>query len=717
MPINYDTDLNPAQAAAVLHESGPLLVIAGAGSGKTRTIVYRLARLVEQGTQPENILLLTFTRKASQEMLARASHLLHRGLSQASGGTFHSFAYAQLRRFANFAGYGNGFTIMDRSDATGLVKEARERLALGKGDKAFPKRDTLLEIVSKARNKERDMDQVVAAEYIHLLPYAEDLSRIAGEYAALKKAHALLDYDDLLFELERLLVAEPQVLAQITARWRHVMVDEYQDTNLVQARLVKLLAGEERNVCAVGDDAQSIYAFRGANVANILAFGQTFPGAAIVRLEQNYRSTQPILDLTNRILENAREKYDKHLFTERADGALPEVVRTLSDASQARAVMEKLSELRRDYALHEIAVLFRAGFQSYPLELELNKLGVPFQKFGGIRFTEAAHIKDVLAFLRLAVNPADLSAWRRALELVRGIGPKTALAVAQAAITGDGATLAKHAKKRPALAEILALIERLRAERPEPRRALDLAIGFYTPILMELHPDDHPRRQQGLDELMGLSAPYRDLESFLADVSLENPGEEEQAGREDALVLSTIHSAKGLEWPAVMIIDLVEDRFPSRRALQKPEDLDEERRLMYVACTRARDRLVLFVPESIYIRHLERHEPVRPSPFVLELPRECYREVREGFGGRLSAVPGPGERPARLDAVLATRRDEPGHTATPVNGAAARMGFCTHKIYGRGKIIEHIAPDKYRVNFQNFGLKVIVAQYLEMEDA
>ncbi len=707
MPIDYAEDLNPAQLAAALHAEGPLLVIAGAGSGKTRTIVYRLARLVEQGTRPDHILLLTFTRKAAQEMLTRAGYLLGMGLSQAAGGTFHSFAYSQLRRYAEFAGLGKGFTIMDRADAAQMVKEAREKLALGKGDKAFPKRDTCLELVSKARNKELSVEQVVTNEYFHLVPYAEDLSRLAAEYAALKRAHGMLDYDDLLFELERLLLAEAHVRKSVNERWRFVMVDEYQDTNLVQARLVKLLAGERMNVCAVGDDAQSIYAFRGANVANILDFPKTFPGTRIVSLEQNYRSTQPILDLTNAILAGAREKYEKRLFTERANGAKPELVRTLSDASQARAVMEKLAELRREYALHEIAVLFRAGYQSYPVELELNKLGLPFQKYGGIRFTEAAHVKDVLGYLRLAVNPADLAAWRRVLEHVKGVGAKTALAIAQTAITGDAAGLKKHTLKRPVLADILRLVEGLRNDRPEPRAALARVVEFYTPVLMETYPDDYPRRQQGLDELAALAAPYRDLEGFLADLSIENPGEDESGAREDTLVLSTIHSAKGLEWKAVLLIDLVEDRFPSRRAMGRPEDLEEERRLMYVACTRARDRLTLFVPESIYVRHLERHEPMRPSPFVLELPHGSCLELREGFGGRLSPVGGPARSPAP-SAVPG-----PGGSGAP----APKLGFCTHKIYGRGKIIEHIPPDKYRVNFQHFGLKVIVGQYLQMEDA
>ncbi|EPR39827.1 Helicase superfamily 1 UvrD-related protein [Desulfovibrio sp. X2] len=719
MSIDYQNDLNEAQYRAVMHGGGPLLVIAGAGSGKTRTIVYRLARLVEQGTLPDHILLLTFTRKASQEMLARAGYLLGMGLSQAAGGTFHSFAFAQLRRYANFAGFENGFTIMDRADAAALAKEARERLALGKGDKAFPKRETCLELISKARNKELTIEQVVTAEYFHLTAYAEDLARIGDEYQAIKRRHGMLDYDDLLFELEKLLVSEEHVRVSVNARYRHVMVDEYQDTNLVQARLVKLLAGEERSVCAVGDDAQSIYAFRGANVANILDFPKTFPGAEIVRLEQNYRSTQPILDLTNAILANAREKYEKHLFTARTEGARPEIVRTLSDASQARAVMEKLAELRRDYALHEIAVLFRAGYQSYPVELELNKLGLPFAKYGGIRFTEAAHVKDVLAFLRLAVNPSDLAAWRRVLELVKGVGAKTALSIAQAAITGDVATLEKHKRKKPLLADILNLADSLRADRPSPERALTRVMEFYVPIMVENYPDDYPRRQQGLDELAGLSAPYRDMEGFLADISLENPGEDEREAREDTLVLSTIHSAKGLEWKAVMVIDLVEDRFPSRRAMGRPEDLEEERRLMYVACTRAKDRLVLFVPETIYIRHLERHEPMRPSPFILELPAETYTDMREGFGGRISpvrhgAAPTPADAPRTVARNGAPSFGGNGNGTTPPPKA---FGFCTHKIYGRGKIIEHIPPDKYRVNFQQFGLKVIVGQYLEMEEA
>lgn len=715
MAIDYERDLNPAQAEAVRHAGGPLLVIAGAGSGKTRTIVYRLAHLVSLGADPDSILLLTFTRKASQEMLRRAGLILGQGLPAGSGGTFHSFAYRTLKRHSARLDRPGGFTIMDRADAADLLAEAKERLKLGKGDKSFPKRATILELVSKARNKEVSLATVLQAESFHLLPYAQDLERMSEYYARLKADHGLYDYDDLLFELEKLLARDEVAREEIRRRYVHLMVDEYQDTNLVQARLVKLMAGERGNVMAVGDDAQSIYAFRGANVTNILRFPQDFPGAAIVRLEQNYRSTQPILDLTNAILAGAAVKFDKHLFTTRENGVKPELVLCHSDASQARLVVDKVRELSRKYLLHEIAVLFRAGYQAFQLEVLLNKAGIRYQKYGGIKFTEAAHIKDVLCYLRLVANATDLPAWQRSLTHIPGVGPKTASGVAQAVITGEAAKLAKYRERFPALAELLVILDALRRRAEPPARTLAALLDYYQPILVSAYPDDWPRRQQGLEELSALAGQYRDLELFLADVSLETP-EDEAAGQEDILVLSTVHSAKGLEWPCVLLIDLVEERFPVRRSLTNAEDMEEERRLLYVAATRAKDRLLLYVPEALFIRHQQRHEPARPSPFVLEWAPELVSRWRETYsGGVVPAEPARTEPAPTLALSSPATRPEAGTAAPAEAPAPKKLGRCTHKIFGEGKIVAFIPPDKYRVNFQNFGLKVIVGQYLSME--
>ena len=734
--IDFTRDLNPAQREAVQATEGPLLVIAGAGSGKTRTIVYRLAHLVERGVAPESILLLTFTRKAAQEMLARASLLLGQGLTGGSGGTFHSFAYAQLRRHAHILGREHGFTVMDRADALDVLGQAKDSLGLGRTERSFPKKETILELIGKARNKESDLEDILQHESFHLLPYLEILRSMAKGYQAIKERHGLLDYDDLLFVMERLLLDHEDVRDRLRERYRYIMVDEYQDTNLVQARLVKLLAGMEGNVMAVGDDAQSIYAFRGASVANILRFPKEYPGAAVIRLERNYRSTQPVLDLANEVLRHAAHKFDKRLFTEREDGPKPMLVRCLSDATQHQIAMSLVLDLEKKHPLHEIAVLFRAGYQSYGLEVLLGKLGVRYQKFGGIRFSEAAHIKDVLAYLRLVVNPSDLPAWQRVLRQIKGVGPKTAQGLFEAVISGNEAHVAKARKRFPELTELLGLLDGLRGRRPAPLPAMDEVMAWYGPILIRDYPDDYPRRQQGLEQLARIAANYRDLETFLGDLSLENPEDESREAARDALVLSTIHSAKGLEWKAVLILDLVEDRFPSRRAMQRPEDLDEERRLMYVACTRAKETLALFVPETVYVRGLERSEPARPSPFVLELDPGSYEEWRENFSGGLARAGGEqaGRRQAleqalgRRSSPLAPESPErPSRDAVPDDGRAAapagngpagngKLGFCTHRIYGRGKIIAEVSPGKYRVNFPGFGVKVILAEYLAMED-
>ena len=718
MPRDYSQDLNPAQWEAVRTTEGPVLVIAGAGSGKTRTIVYRLAYLVDQGVPPDQILLLTFTRKASGEMLERAGRLLGLGgLTGVAGGTFHSFAFGMLRRFSMAATGKERFTIMDQSDAEGILKELKDKLGFGKGDRSFPKKRTVMELISKSRNKELPLPDLIQREAFHLQPYADEIEQISRDYAKFKADNALVDYDDLLFGLERLLLSDESVRAFAAQRFKYVMVDEFQDTNLVQARLVGLLSGQTRNVMAVGDDAQSIYAFRGANVYNILSFPEQYPGARVIRLERNYRSTQPILDLTNAILEGARIKYDKHLFTERKHGPAPRLVRTLSDRSQAQAVLQAILEQEKRWPLHEIAVVFRAGYQSYALEVALNKLGLPFTKYGGIKFTEAAHVKDALAYMRLAVNAADLPSWQRALGFVKGVGPKTVLKIHAAIMSGDEAAINGFCKRFPDIGSNIEFLDTLRRGDLKPMDMLERIIEFYQPLMEAAYPDDYPRRQAGLEQLARIAADYNSVDLFLAEISLENPDDSKDRGKEDTLVLSTAHSAKGLEWSAVNIIDLVEDRFPSRHAMADADSLDEERRLLYVACTRAREELNLFVPSTVYNQYAHTSEPVRPSPFVAELDGDVIEEWRENYGGGLSkCAPRPEARP---DCTPTGTPPSAGTSASGETGekpAAPKLrGFVRHKIFGRGKIIGEPSPGKYRVNFPGFGPKVILADYLEME--
>ncbi len=777
MSIRYEQELNPAQWEAVRSIDGPLLVIAGAGSGKTRTIVYRLAYLVQNGVPPEAILLLTFTRKASQEMLMRAGRLLEReggdlgafagSLANVRGGTFHSFAYRLLRRTPP-PGYTSDFTIMDRPDAEGVLREVKAELGLGKGDRSYPKIATVLEALGKARNKELEVSEVLARESFHLSTYTEDFLKLEQGYREYKRRHQLVDYDDLLFCLEELLLQDEAVRDYYRGLFQHIMIDEYQDTNLVQARLVRLLCPQGERVMAVGDDAQSIYAFRGANVRNILDFPKLYAGAKVVKLEQNYRSVQPILDLTNEILAGATAQFKKSLYSERRDGPRPELLRPLSDRSQATLVLDKLLELLRHYPPGEVAVLFRAGYQSYHVETQLARLGIAYRKYGGLRFSEAAHVKDVLAYLRCVRNPGDRVAWQRLAGFVKGVGQKTALKIHDALLSGDQKTLAAQLKRYPELQALLDFLHGLRAPGLKPAALLERVLEFNRPYLHAQYPDDYPRREKGLEELAQIAATYADLDQLLGDLSLEQPEQREEG---EALTLSTIHQAKGLEWQAVLVIDLVEERFPSRHAMNSVEDYEEERRLLYVACTRAKDYLGLFAPKMLYKRGQEYAEPAQVSPFLREVGSALVEELHESHVGGLrrgGAVPealqnlrgrayagsglsgsglggtgpggtGPGGYSAERSGPGGTGYGgagpggmdypEGGHVgAGPGGGRETSPAFaaavptrpeelphCRHKIFGRGKIVAKVPPNKYRVNFPGFGLKVIVEDYLELE--
>ena len=735
--------LNPAQLEAVTAPDGPVLVIAGAGSGKTRTIVHRLAWLAEQGVPASDMLLLTFTRKASREMLLRATDLLGYSIGGVHGGTFHSFAFSVLRQYRPAWAEGP-VTVMDSADSASAIQQCKERLKVGKGDRSFPKTQTIIGLLSKARNKEISIGDVLQRDAQHLLPHADALESIGEAYRGYRRQHGLLDYDDLLFELEDLLKGDPEagregLAERFRERYRYIMVDEYQDTNRVQARLVRLLAGEAGNVMAVGDDAQSIYAFRGADVRNILDFPKLFPGTRVIRLEENYRSTQPVLDVANAVLAPASEGFRKNLFTTKENTPkTPRVrlVRPMSDLTQANVVAARVEELLDRYQAKEIAVLFRAGYQSYHLEVALSKRGIKFRKYGGLRYAEAVHVKDVVAFVRLAINPLDMPSFERVAGLSKGVGTKTAEKIYHVAAQGDFDALRKACTKYPDLWSDMLLLDKLREHNLTPAALIEMVIEHYTPRLQAIFPDDWPRRQQGLSELAHIASAYTDLEQFVADLSLETPEDDadefDEAGR---VVLSTIHSSKGLEWDAVILLDLVEDRFPSRHALVRPEDFEEERRLMYVACTRAREDLELFVPATLYSRQNGGNEPATPSPFVRELPFSALEEWQEGYTGRIS------KRSASFAGDPAFSRpslDIPRELANPNAGrvkgvfpppvipeakgdraaskGGAGCGYCRHKVFGRGKIVEQLPPDKCRVNFPGFGLKVILSAFLTLEE-
>jgi ATP-dependent DNA helicase UvrD/PcrA len=633
------TELNPAQFEAVFHDDGPLIVIAGAGSGKTRTLTYRAARLVEEGHAPETILLLTFTRKAASEMLQRASRLLDARCHQIAGGTFHSFANNILKRYAAVLGFPNGFSIIDRPDAESLVGfVVKDKIDIPKFG-AFPRKKTLTDIFSKMANKDASLEDIVDAEYPHFFPYLDVLQQIQVGYMEIKNQQALMDYDDLLNNLWVLLDQHPEIRDRITTRYRHVMVDEYQDTNRVQARIVRLLAGDHQNIMVVGDDSQSIYSFRGADFRNIMEFPALFPNTRLITLEENYRSAEPILALTNRLIDQAIEKYPKTLFSKRGGLKPPQLVHTGSENSQSRFVVDKILELsRQGIPLSDIAVLFRAGFHAFDLEVELTREGIPYVKYGGFKFMESAHIKDILAYLRVLCNPYDRLSWFRVLLLVDKIGPKSANTLYNNVLQqakGLQGFLEDDSKLalKPDIQGLKELMAAIDDPTLSPARRGEHILSYYLPILKHRF-DDHPKRVRDLEQLLAIMETYDNLEHFLEEMTLEPPtttvsGAFKPADdQEDRLVLSTVHSAKGLEWHTVFILWTLDGRFPSLMATENAGQLDEELRLMYVASTRAREQLYFMCPSQVYDR-VSGMLLSQPSRFLADLP-ETILERQSG---------------------------------------------------------------------------------------
>jgi DNA helicase-2/ATP-dependent DNA helicase PcrA len=638
--IDYQRELNPAQLEAVTTLEGPVLVIAGAGSGKTRTLVYRLAYLVEvMGVDPGAILLLTFTRKAAEEMLGRAAHLIQRPLGQVMGGTFHSVCYHWLRQYGERLGYPAGFAVMDRTDQADLLQMLKESLGLKNLPPPFPRKNTVVDILGAMVNKNLTLEGVLARDYPQFLEHRRLLAQLAVAYQEEKRRHHLLDYDDLLLEGRRLLTEQEEVRRRLSERYRFLMVDEYQDTNQLQAELVRLLAYTHDNVMAVGDDSQSIYSFRGANFRNIMDFPRSFPGARLIKLEENYRSTQPILDLANAIIAQAREKYTKCLFSRKAGGAPPRLVRTATENEQSRLVVDQVEDLRRQgVPLGRMAVLFRAGYHSFDLEIELVRRGLPFHKFGGFKFMESAHIKDLLAHLRVVDNPWDSLSWTRLLLLVPGVGRQTAQKFLSQIKPSFSLSAAldwlSQQRRPPGFKDLAECLTQLQSPQQTLVSRMNLALSYYEPLLKNRY-DDYPKRLKDLEHLLTITARYRELRSFLNDLSLEPPTSLADISEpvQDYLTLSTIHSAKGLEWEAVFIIWAAEGRFPAFYSQEREEELEEERRLMYVAATRARQYLTITFPTLGYNRYLGMTFNT-PSRFINDLPATLLQpwEAKVGEG-------------------------------------------------------------------------------------
>ena len=599
--------LNPEQRAAAGHPGGPLLVVAGAGTGKTRTLVHRVAVLLARGVRPERILLLTFTRRAAQEMLARVERLVGPAAKHVQGGTFHSAAHHVLRRFGEQAGIPAGFTIMDQGDAADLMQLARGAAGIDPKATRFPRKETLHAIYSRHVNTDVPVDALVRADWPQFEDDVPAMLRVFADYVRRKTDRNLVDYDDLLLFWAAMLHGDAALGARLAAQHDHVLVDEYQDTNPVQARILRGLCAGHRNLTVVGDDAQSIYAFRGATVRNILDFPAEWPGATLVTLDRNYRSTQPILDTANAVLAQATEGYRKVLRTDRTEGERPWLVPCADEPAQVRFVVDRLLELHEGerIPLKRIAILVRAGYQSGAIEIELAARRIPFEKWGGLKFLEAAHVKDVLAFLRVAENPRDEVSWFRLLQLLPGIGERTARAAVEAIERAGWARDALAGwsappRAAPARARLVALLARLAASGDDAGSDVATVRTLYDDVVRDRF-DDAPQRLADLQQLALIAASYPGRAAFLSALALEPPAAtSDLAGggdaEDDVLVISTVHSAKGKEWDAVFVPWATDGAFPLARALRDPAQEAEERRLFYVAVTRARRWLHVAYP-------------------------------------------------------------------------------------------------------------------------
>ncbi len=638
-PRDFAAELNPEQAAAATHGDGPLLIIAGAGTGKTRTLVYRVAHLIERGVPAERILLLTFTRRAAQEMLSRAEKLVGGNSKRVHGGTFHGTAHRLLRRYGESAGLAKDFTIMDQGDSADLLQLSRAQLGYAAKSKRFPKKETLQYVYSRHLNTGTSVDDIIREEYPQFVDYLEDFARIFADYTSRKQDRNLVDYDDLLLFWALMLEASPELGGRIAGMYAHILVDEYQDTNVLQARILRGMCRKHANISVVGDDAQSIYSFRGANFRNILDFPKQFEGATIVTLEQNYRSTQPILGVTNTLISRAAERFTKNLWTKRTGGESPWLVVARDEPQQTQFVVDRILELHEEGTpLRQIAVLFRAGYMSADLEIELTNRKIPFEKWGGLKFLEAAHVKDVLAFLRVLENPRDEVSWYRLLMLLPGIGDATARAAIDSMIRAawESAAFGKYSpppRARAAHAALVSLLDGLRngVSADEAQVAAEIARVrlMYDDVLRERYDKVEPRLAD-LDQLQTIAAGYPDRATFLSALALEPPEATQDLSsgsreEDDCLVLSTAHSAKGKEWDAVFLIWAVDGWFPSARCLNNEEQTEEERRLMYVALTRARNHLSVTYPLNAYSSR-------RGSSYSLDqLSRFIDRGVRDNM--------------------------------------------------------------------------------------
>ncbi len=657
LQIDYSRELNPQQLAAVTAPPGPSLVIAGAGSGKTRTLIYRVAFLLEQGIPPERILLLTFTNKAAREMMRRVADLLGQELAELWGGTFHSIGNRVLRQHAGALGFGRDFSILDREDARHLISDCLGQSSVDTTLRRFPKAEVLGEIFSLAVNTGKTVPDILLQHFPHFEGLEKEVDLLRTAYEARKRSANALDFDDLLVLWLRLLQEDADVRELFQRRFQFILVDEYQDTNRLQGELIDLLAARHRNVMVVGDDAQSIYAWRGANYENILHFPDRYPGTAVYKIETNYRSTPEILSVANSVIAANTRQFAKQLSPERKSGMRPSLVACADSGQQAGFVAQRALELRDEgVSLNRMAVLYRSHFHALELQLELTRRNIPFTITSGIRFFEQAHIKDVAAHLRLVANPRDEICFKRVTQLLPGIGAKGAAklweifssqvapppppaaekpgpaspAPADATLAARLQRCADKVPKRAAVAwaQFVATVSQLEAKdvRDNPAKMIRLVIeAGYEDYLKENHDNFRPRLDD-LEQIAIFAQQFETVDDFLSHLALlsnlEAESEQTPVKDDERMRLSTIHQAKGLEFDVVFVIMLCDGLFPVARALEVPDGEEEERRLMYVAITRARNELYLSYPIFRPVYGGGGSGIQEPSRFIRDIPPE-----------------------------------------------------------------------------------------------
>ncbi|HOF08058.1 MAG TPA: ATP-dependent helicase, partial [Bacteroidales bacterium] len=611
--IDYTNELNNEQLIAVTTTDVPLLVIAGAGSGKTRVITYKVCYLIENGVNPNSILLLTFTKKAAQEMLDRVNKLLKNKIGgNVLGGTFHSFANYILRRYSKVIGIKDNFTIIDKTDSADIFSLLKSELKINKknDEKPFPNKKELQEITTKARNLETSINNVIDKFFYKYIDYTDEIITLIKYYEKYKKTFNLLDYDDLIIILRDNLRDNAGFLKAVQNEIEYVLVDEYQDTNTIQRDIADLIASKNEKITVVGDDAQSIYTFRGADYENILRFPQFHPNCGVVKLERNYRSNQRILDFINCIISNAQIGYKKNLYTNIQSSKKPILKKFANERDEAKFIVDKILEIKGDILnYNDFAILTRSAWHSNIIQTELMARGIPFDVIGGIKFAERAHVKDIIAFLRIIINHIDAISWHRILQLIDGIGDVRATEIITSINKKNGIIEFSEFQNRKYYDELNRLEnmynEIINNDNIEIDEIFNLIYDFYIPLFKKEY-GDYDERDQDLEVLRIIVSNYESIEKFLDDFTLEPPNNKFHNGvfpgsknDKDTVKVSTIHSAKGLEWNTVFIPHAIDGLLPSEKSLSTLEDLEEERRVFYVACSRAKENLFITIP--IYI--------------------------------------------------------------------------------------------------------------------